>query len=257
MVIFESAIGVFGFMILFFFLAQVLKDNSIVDVAWGLGFILVALVTFFRFSAPNPRKILLTALIILWGSRLVIYILSRKKGEDFRYQAFREKWQRFFYLKSFFYIFMFQGLLLSIIAYPIMKVNGEPGLPLGIFDLLGLMIFCTGIFFETAADLQIAHFKKNPANKGKLMTRGLWKYSRHPNYFGEAVIWWGIFCFALPFRYGWTAIISPLLITFMLRFVSGVPLLEKKYENRADFQEYKKTTPVFFPFPRRLLNQKF
>ncbi|MCX6582149.1 MAG: DUF1295 domain-containing protein [Candidatus Aminicenantes bacterium] len=251
MVVIESVIWLFAFMILFFILAQILKDNSIVDVAWGMGFMLVALATFFRYSSPNPRKILLTTLIILWGFRLVIYILSRKKGEDYRYKAFREKWQRHFFIKSFFYIFIFQGILLLIIAYPIMKVNGSPALPLGIFDILGVVIFSMGFFFETAADYQMARFKKDPANKGKLMTRGLWQYSRHPNYFGEATIWWGIFCFALPFPYGWTTGIGPLLITSTLLFFSGVPMLEKKYENRADFREYKKTTSVFFPLPRR------
>lgn len=250
MVVIESAIWLFNFMFIFFIAAQILKDNSIVDVAWGLGFVLVALVTFFRFSNMNPRKFLLTSLIIIWGFRLIIYILSRKKGEDFRYKAFREKWKRFFYLKSFFYIFMFQGVLLLIIAYPIMKVNSGPALPLVFFDFLGVLVFIVGFFFESVSDFQVTHFKKDPTNKGKLLMEGLWKYSRHPNYFGEAVIWWGIFCFAIPFPYGWTTIISPLLITFMLRFVSGVPLLEKKYGNRPEFQEYKKITPVFFPLPR-------
>lgn len=251
MVVIESVIWLFAFMILFFILAQILKDNSIVDVAWGMGFMLVALTTFFRYSNPNPRKILPTTLIILWGFRLVIYILSRKKGEDYRYKAFREKWRRYFFIKSFFFIFIFQGMLLLIIAYPIMMVNGSPTLPLGIFDILGVVIFSVGFFFETTADYQMARFKKDPANKGKLMTRGLWQYSRHPNYFGEATTWWGIFCFALPFPYGWTTVISPLLITSTLLFFSGVPLLEKKYRDREDFREYKKTTPVFFPLPRR------
>jgi steroid 5-alpha reductase family enzyme len=107
-----------------------------------------------------------------------------------------------------------------------------------------------GFFFEVVSDYQMARFKRDAENKGKLMTRGLWRLSRHPNYFGEALLWWGIFCFALPLRYGWTAIISPLLITFLLLFFSGVPLLEKKYQGRPDFEEYKKKTPKFFPWKK-------
>lgn len=251
-VIVESALWVLAFMTFFFILAQVLKDNSIVDIAWGLGFVLAAGVTLWRFSPRGYGNILMTGLVGLWGLRLAIYIFlrNRGKGEDFRYKAFREKWGRAFPVKSFFYIFMFQGILMLIIALPIIMVNGGAAVRPGIFGPVGTAIFCVGFVFEVVSDFQLARFKRDPKNKGKLMTTGLWGLSRHPNYFGEAVVWWGIFCFALALPWGWVTVISPLLITSLLLFFSGVPLLEKKYKGRPDFEDYKKRTPVFFPFIR-------
>jgi steroid 5-alpha reductase family enzyme len=246
----ESIIGVMVLMLFFFILAQLLKDNSIVDIAWGLGYVLVAVLTFFRFSSDSYVNILLTFFVTLWGLRLAIYIFyrNRGKGEDFRYKAMRKKWGQFVLIKSFFYIFIFQGMLLLIIALPIMFVNGTSLLRLGIPHFIGITLFSIGFFFEVVSDWQLTQFKRLPENKGKLMTTGLWRLSRHPNYFGEALVWWGIFCFAVTLPMGWITIISPIFISYLLIFFSGVPLLEKKYAGGVDFEEYKKKTPIFFPF---------
>jgi steroid 5-alpha reductase family enzyme len=237
-------------MSLFFFLAQMLKDNSIVDIAWGLGFVLVAWFSFFYFPEIYFRKIIMICLVSLWGLRLAGYIMIRKrgKGEDFRYQAFRKKWNRFFHLKSYLYIFIFQGFLQMIIALPIIIVNSSSPTRIQIFDFLGLVLFGGGFLFEIIADYQKYRFKKKPENKEKLMVTGLWKYSRHPNYFGESVLWWGIFLLALPIKMGWVAICSPVLISLLLVYFSGIPLLEKKYSGRKDFLHYKSITPKFFPW---------
>lgn len=251
---FMVLILVLSFMSLFFLLAQMLKDNSIVDIAWGLGFVIVAWVTFFYFPVVYFRKLLMLGLISLWGLRLSGYIMFRKrgKGEDFRYQAFRKKWSRFFYLKSYLFIFFFQGFLLLIIALPIILINSSPPTPLQVFDILGVILFTAGFIFESIADLQKYQFKKNPENRDRLMVTGLWKYSRHPNYFGEAMLWWGIFLISLSVKMGWLAILSPILISILLVYFSGIPLLEKRYSSRQDFQQYKSRTSKFFPwFPKK------
>lgn len=242
------------FMSLFFLLAQMLKDNSIVDIAWGMGFVVVAWFSFFYFSGIYFRKIIMLVLISLWGLRLAGYIIIRKKGkgEDFRYQNFRNKWTRFFHLKSYLYIFIFQGFLLMTIALPIILVNASPATQVQIFDVLGVVLFIGGFLFEIIADYQKHSFKKNSENKDKLMVTGLWKYSRHPNYFGEAVLWLGIGIISLSGKMGWLGMLSPVLITFLLIFFSGIPLLEKKYLGRKDFQHYKSTTSKFIPwFPKK------
>jgi steroid 5-alpha reductase family enzyme len=252
--IFAVLFLVLCFMSLFFLLAQMLKDNSIVDIAWGLGFVVVAWVTFFYFPGVHIRKLLMLTLISIWGLRLAGYILIRKKGkgEDFRYQVFRKKWTRFFHLKSYLYIFMFQGFLQMVVALPIILVNSSSPIRIQIIDILGVTLFGGGFLFEIIADFQKYQFKKKPGNKDKLMVTGLWKYSRHPNYFGEAVLWWGIGIISLSVKMGWLGILSPVVITLLLLFFSGIPPLEKRYANREDFQRYKSITPKFFPwFPKK------
>jgi steroid 5-alpha reductase family enzyme len=237
-------------MALVFILAQAFKNNSIVDIAWGMGFIVVALCLFFMKPEIHPSKILVTLAILIWGCRLTWHIFQRNrgKGEDFRYVKFRKDWGKSFYIKSFFFIFMLQGLLMLIISMPAIVIFNSQARPLNALDIAGVLVFSAGFFFETVGDYQLSAFKKVPANKGRLMTGGLWQYTRHPNYFGEALMWWGIFLTALSSFHGWFAVISPVTITFLLVFVSGVPLLEKKYAGRPDFEEYKKKTPMFVPF---------
>ena len=237
-----------------FVIALIKKDNSIVDIAWGIGFILVALLTFFLEAGFTWRQVLMTGLICIWGMRLAFYIYARKrgKGEDFRYAQWRENWGRMFLLRSYFQIFMLQGILLLIISYPVILVNANVTNDFSLLDLAGAGIWLTGFFFETAGDYQLTKFKKDPRNKGKIMTRGLWRLTRHPNYFGEATLWWGIFLIAFPAENGWTAAVSPVLITFLLLRVSGVTMLEKKYVGNRDFMEYARRTNAFFPwFPKK------
>lgn len=250
----SAAAVIFVYMTGFYLLAQILKNNGLVDIAWGLGFVLTAVVLFLRNPLGDQPKWLVLALVTFWGFRLASHIFQRNIGkpEDFRYASMRKKWGKAAPLKSFFFIFMFQGVLMLIVSSPILVIFRSPARPLNTLDLIGALIFAGGLIFETVGDYQLAAHIRNPANKGVLMTRGLWSLTRHPNYFGEATLWWGIGIIAFSSASGWAGLIGPAAITFLLRFVSGVPLLEKKYAGRPDWEAYKKTTPIFFPrFPKK------
>lgn len=231
---------------LLFLLSIILKDNSIADVFWGLAFLQIAIHSFYLSKTTFVPQILFLTVIILWSSRISTYILSKKlkkKGEDRRYKIWRETW-KFFYSRSFFQVYVLQGVLAFIIATPILVMNSSPLKEMNNFFIIGLAIALCGLLYESIADLQLKGFVKHK-KKGEIMTRGLWKYSRHPNYFGESVFWFGI-CVATMFisPYVWA---SWILITFLLRFISGVPLAEQHYENNKAFIEYKKKTPPMIP----------
>jgi steroid 5-alpha reductase family enzyme len=246
-----AAIAVFVYMTALFIAAQVLKNNSIVDIAWGIGFIVVVAVLFIRSPVIYPAKALMMILILIWGLRLSVHIFLRNAGkpEDFRYAKMRKDLGKDFLVKSFFYVFMLQGLLMLVVSFSATALFSSPApRPLNFLDILGVLVFLAGFFFETVGDYQLAEHIRNPKNKGKLMTGGLWSLTRHPNYFGEATMWWGVSFIALSSANGWAALISPVVITYLLLFVSGVPLLEKKYAGRPDWEAYKKKTPVFFPW---------
>lgn len=251
-----SAICVFLYMSLIFMLAWIKKDNSIVDIAWAIGFILVAILTFLLRTGFVTRHVLVTALIFIWGTRLATHIAirNRGRGEDFRYAQWRKDWGKWFFIRSFFQIYMLQGFLLLIIAYPVMLINHSKETGIVFLDTLGLIIWLIGFFFEAVGDYQLSKFKRKAENKGKIMTQGLWRYTRHPNYFGETAMWWGIFLIALSVKNGWTAVVSPLLITFLLLRVSGVKMLEKKYVDHKKFEEYAKRTSAFFPWFSKKVN---
>lgn len=236
------------------FVASRLKGrNDIADVAWGLGFILAAAVSLVAGGQYAPRGLLVSLLVLAWGVRLALHIHTRNrgKGEDPRYRQWREEWGRWFVLRSFLQVFMLQGVLLVLVAVPVIFVNGAPPTPLGWLDSLGFFIWLTGFLFEAVGDRQLLHFIRNPENKGQLMTGGLWRYTRHPNYFGEVTLWWGIWLIALAVPGGWWTVIGPLAITVLILKVSGIPMLEKHYEGRPDFEEYKRRTSAFFPLPPR------
>ena len=248
-----AAITVFVYMVGLFVLAQILKNNSIVDIAWGFGFVIVVIVFLVRCPTLYPAKLLLTTLILVWGLRLSIHILLRNAGkpEDFRYARMRRDWGKNVLLKSFFLIFMLQGFLMLAVSFSATVLFSAPARPLNALDITGALVFLAGFFFETVGDAQLAAHIRNPENRGKLMTSGLWSLTRHPNYFGEATIWLGIALIALSSANGWAALISPVVITGLLLFVSGVPLLEKKYAGRPDWEAYKNRTSKFFPwFPK-------
>jgi steroid 5-alpha reductase family enzyme len=224
----------------------------------------------------NDRQVLITALTLLWGFRLAVFLFFRNYGkpEDFRYAQWRKEWGKWVIPRSFLQVFMLQGFFMLIIALPIILVqnnnfdilaaieteggttiysaepyaNIQSYFGLGITDYIGAAIFFIGLFFETVGDQQNYFFKKDPKNKGKVMKYGLWKYTRHPNYFGECLIWCGIALVALPVQYGYLAFISPAIITFLLLKVSGIPMLEKKYDDSPEYQEYKKQTSAFIPW---------
>lgn len=246
-----AAVAVFIYMSAVFGAALLAKDNSIVDIAWGPGFILVALLTLLIGRGSGPRQLLVTALVAIWGLRLAVHILRRKRGrgEDFRYAKWRRDWGRWFVPRSYFQVFMLQGVVLLLISYSIILINASPASRLGVLDALGAGVWAAGFFFEAVGDGQLERFKSRPENKGKIMTTGLWRFSRHPNYFGEAAMWWGIFLIALSVPSGWTAVVSPVVITLLLLRVSGVTLLEKKYAGNEEFAAYARRTSAFFPLP--------
>ncbi len=250
----QSVVVIFIYMVVLYLIAQMVKNNSIVDIGWGLGFVLVVLSTFILSDNHNPRSIASTVLVVLWGIRLFVHILKRNFGkpEDFRYAKWRQEWGRWLAVRAFFQIFMLQGFFMFIIAYPTVVNNDTSNWQFGVAEGLGILIWSIGFFFEAVGDAQLDSFKKKPENKGHIITSGLWRYTRHPNYFGEAVQWWGIFLLCFSSNCGWLGIASPLIITLLLRFVSGVPMLERKYQNNKEFLEYAKNTPAFFPwFPKQ------
>ncbi|MCX6306514.1 MAG: DUF1295 domain-containing protein [Bacteroidetes bacterium] len=245
----ETGLVICLYMTIIFILALARKDNSIVDVAWGAGFIIIAVYSIIQSGEVDIRKMIVSLLVLLWGLRLSFHIMVRNsgKGEDFRYKAWRDTW-KYFVIRSFFQIFMLQGVFMLIISMPIWFINSGIGPPLGPWDSIGLLVFGIGFLMEVIADYQLAEFKKNPVNRGKIITSGLWSVSRHPNYFGESLVWWGISFYALSFPNGWYTLIGPVVMTLLLRFVSGVPMLEKKYAGRPDWEEYKSRTAAFVPF---------
>lgn len=240
---------IFVYMSSVFLLALILKDNSIVDIFWGIGFILLTILSLWKSDSFDAKKIIVGMMILIWGLRLSIHIFLRNKGhgEDFRYANWRRTWKNFV-LRSFLQVFMLQGFFMLVIVWPVLHINHGSSVEFGMIDIFGILIFLTGFIFEVVGDFQMKAFKKDPANSGKIITTGLWKYTRHPNYFGEALLWWGIWLMAVPVIDGIYTILSPLVITWLLRYISGVPMLEKKYEGRADWEEYKARTPVFVPF---------
>lgn len=239
-------------MVLVWFMSVRLKDVSIVDIFWGLGFVLIAWRTCLLSDGYALRQFLMTALTTVWGVRLSWYLHGRKRGmgEDPRYTAMREGWGANFWWVSLFTVFTLQGLLLWVIALTL-QVGLSAPVPstITLFDRAGFVLWLIGFGFEAVADHQMAHFKKDPANRGKIMRSGLWGYSRHPNYFGEALMWWGIYLIAISVPGSFWTIVSPVLITFLLLKVSGVSLLEKAMlEKGPEYRDYMESTSGFFPW---------
>ncbi len=246
----QTALLIFIYMNLWFVLAIKTKNNSIVDIGWGMGFISVALFNLITTIELNMRQVLVTALIVLWGIRLSAYIFKRNKGkaEDFRYAKWRRQWGRHWLLRSYMQVFLLQGLFMFLISYPVVMLRGVQKAGFIWLDYIGVLVWVSGFIIESCADYQKDRFKKNPDNKGKVMREGLWNYSRHPNYFGESTMWWGIFLIASNTPNGIIAIFSPVIITFLLTNVSGIPLIEKHHKNNPDYQEYIRTTSAFIPW---------
>jgi steroid 5-alpha reductase family enzyme len=248
----HSAVLIFMYMSFLFAIATYKKNNSIADIGWGIGFILVTLYTLLTFSTFIQRQLLVSMLIIVWGTRLAMHIYLRNKGstEDARYKQWQAKWTKNFLVHSYVQVFLMQGVAMLCIALPIILINSVnlQNRELTFFDLLGFSVWFTGLLFEAVADYQLYIFLQDPINRGQIMMHGLWRYSRHPNYFGELLIWWGIFIIACNVPYGWTTIISPLTISYILLFVSGIPLAEKQLEGLKAFAEYEKNTSIFIPW---------
>jgi len=235
-----------------FIISLIKKRNDVADIAWGLGFVIIAWISFFISDNLNIRGLLVNVLVGIWGIRLAWHISQRNKGktEDYRYLAWRQEWGKWFYIRSYLQVYILQGFLLYIIVLPVIMINKKMGNGINLIDILGLLIWLTGFLFESIGDAQLAKFIKNPNNKGKLMKSGLWRYTRHPNYFGEVTQWWGLWLITLNIPgYYWLSVIGPITITILILKVSGIPMLEKKMEENPEFAEYKKMTSVFIPLP--------
>jgi steroid 5-alpha reductase family enzyme len=246
----------FVFVTLVWLLSLRLRDSSIVDIFWGLGFVALAWAAVAMADGPvSPRAWLMTGLVTVWGLRLSGHILRRNwgRGEDFRYRAWREQAGPSWWWRSYAKVFLLQGGIMWLVAAPLIAgVTHGPQPPPGWVDAFAVLIWAIGFGFETAGDWQLARFKSDPANAGRLMTSGVWRYTRHPNYFGDAAVWWGHFLLAVAAGAWWTAF-SPVLMTFLLVRVSGVAMLESAMRDRKPgYREYVATTSAFVPwFPRR------
>jgi len=238
-----------------FVVSLIIGRNDIADVLWGAYPAVVALYFWFVQETSFVQG-LVYSLVILWGVRLTLHIGSRngKKKEDPRYAQWREDWGKWFYLRSFAQVYVLQGVLSLLVMSPVLIVaHYGAGESLGLLAAMGTLIWTIGFIFESVGDYQLRQFIEDSANKGKIMTAGLWRYTRHPNYFGEVTMWWGIlviivstYGFTLPSTYG---IISPVVITILILGVSGIPMTERRYKGNEEFEKYKEKTNAFFPGP--------
>lgn len=272
-----TAIGITGLMTVMWLISIPLRNVSIVDIGWGLGFVLVAWLAEFAGASTShegaERSFVsgLTVLVTVWGLRLSLHLARRNigHGEDYRYREMRERRGRSFVWSSFFIVFALQGAVMWLVSLPIQAAASWPvEHPAGYWaeaganwHQLALLVWSTGFLCESLGDWQLARFKANPANKGRVMNRGLWRYTRHPNYFGDSVVWWGHWLIAMSVtdpRQTWWTIISPIVMNFLLVKVSGVALLEKSLRQRSpEYAAYIDTTSAFIPwFPRQHSEQK-
>lgn len=235
-----------------FIISVILKRNDIADIGWGIGICIVALVSYSEQLTPTITSKILLLLVSVWAVRLSvrIFLRNRKKQEDERYRAWREGWGSMFYVRSFFQVYLLQGALMILVGYSVIHANVYGSMEVNVpWLLVGIGVWIFGFLFEFISDYQLDAFFRKKQNKDRLMTQGLWKYSRHPNYFGEVVLWWGIWCVVLPLPFGFMAIISPLTITYLILKVSGIPMLEKHMSHYTEFQSYKERTSAFIPLP--------
>lgn len=242
-----------GVLTLLWLFSLAIKDSSIIDIYWGLGYVFI--VCFYAWHIGwdnmNTRNWVFLAIVALWGLRLTFYLGYRNigKGEDYRYVEMRNEAGKNWWWVSYLRVFVLQGVLLWIISavfVPSLLNNGNWGW----LEYLGLSLWGIGFFFEAVGDWQLMKFKGNPNNKGKVLNTGLWRYTRHPNYFGDACLWWGFFCFALSHPDGFTYIFSPLLMTFLLLKISGVAMLERSLtKTKPQYAEYIRKTSAFIPRP--------
>ncbi len=245
-------IAVFALFLGTFLVAKSKGKHDFLDIIWGISFVLLAVVSYLLGSKTSVAS-LASILVIVWGFRLTYHLVGRivSSAEDYRYRDYRKRYRgKNFDLYFFFRMYLVQYALSITIGFPVIYINLF-GVNWTWLTTVGLVVWLIGFFFEAVGDAQLRAFIAKPANAGKLMTVGLWRYTRHPNYFGEATQWWGIYLLAISNFGNYWLIFSPIVITLLLLFVSGVPLLEKKYEQRADWQAYKAKTSVFFPLPSK------
>ncbi|MFN0025072.1 MAG: DUF1295 domain-containing protein [Parvularculaceae bacterium] len=233
-----------------------IRNASIIDIAWGPACALGGVLTFVRADGASPRDLLLTLLVAIWAARLSLHLARRNlgHGEDYRYARMRERQpsDAAFARWSLVNVYALQGVIAWFVSWPVQLGQLGPDRALGALSIIGAVVFAIGIGFEAIGDAQLARFKANPANKGKLMTTGLWAWTRHPNYFGDAMVWTGLAVIALEGPYGWAALLSPAVMAFFLVNVSGKALLERAMEKKyQEYAAYKKSVSGFIPMPPR------
>lgn len=252
MLVIIAAICMFLFMSTIWLIAVKLDNYSIVDIIWGITFIITTTVVLVYTGLYNVVSLTIAALVLIWGLRLSIYLFSRNAGkpEDYRYQDMRKKWGNKVKQTAFVRVFMLQGTVSLLFSLGIFLGISQSDTILAMWPVyLGVIVWVVGFLFESIGDAQLRAFIQKPKNRGKVITTGLWKYTRHPNYFGEATQWFGISIIACAVPFGWISFISPLLLTFFLLKISGVPLLEKKNAKKPGYAEYAAKTSVFVPMP--------
>mmetsp|Transcript_26476 Transcript_26476/g.47529 ORF Transcript_26476/g.47529 Transcript_26476/m.47529 type:complete len:253 (+) Transcript_26476:1538-2296(+) len=234
-----------------FLIAQALGDNSIVDVAWGQLFLLELISAHYAAPNFNIRAVLATLIVALWSIRLSWHIYKRHAGEDYRYVYLRREWMKkgklFYYIASFGFVFVLQAVLSIVNNSSVLYIVLHSNTSLAQLDYIGLGVWLLGFYIESQSDYQLQEFRKLK-DRPAVMKTGLWSISRHPNYFGEAVQWWGLYILSCSVEGGWTTVVSALTITLLLRYVSGVPPLERKLMKKPEYQQYAKETSVFVPF---------
>jgi steroid 5-alpha reductase family enzyme len=252
----QAALIILVLVTLLWIWSVIIKNVSIVDIFWGFGFVVVNTFYVFMSGELNTRKILILTLVGIWGLRLAIYLAWRNigKGEDFRYKEFRRNYgpKRYWWF-SYFQTFLLQGVLIMIISLPLLGINSSTSSgDLNLLDFLGIIVWLIGFAFEAGGDFQLARFKRDFANKGKVLNTGFWKYTRHPNYFGDAVVWWAYAIFSIAAGSYWQ-IIGAVVMTLLIIKISGVALLEKTLNNtKPEYREYIRKTSSFFPwFPKK------
>ncbi len=241
--------------VLLWLVSLVRRDASIVDVFWGFGFVLVSWMTFVLSKPLCWRALILLLLVNVWGLRLSAYLAWRNWGkpEDYRYRAMRQRHGNKFPLVSLLTVFGLQGLLMWVISWPI-QVGIAQTASWNLAATAGVFLWIVGFLFESIGDIQLARFKSHASNRGQVMNHGLWRYTRHPNYFGDFLVWWGFYLIAVQSNSWWWTLVGPLLMSFLLIRVSGVRLLESALRTRvAGYEDYVRCTSAFFPLPPKKL----
>jgi len=253
---FQASLIILALVTLLWIWSIFIKNVSIVDIFWGFGFVVVNAFYVFISGELNARKILILTLVTIWGLRLTIHLAWRNigKGEDFRYQEFRRSYgpERYWWF-SFFQVFLLQGALIMIVSLPLLGISSSTSTgDLNALDYLGMLVWLVGFTFEAGGDYQLARFKSNISNKGKVLQTGFWKYTRHPNYFGDAAVWWAYAIFSVAAGSYWQ-IVGSIVMTVLIIKVSGVSLLERTLKDtKPQYKDYIQKTNSFFPwFPKK------
>ena len=232
----------------FWYILNTLKKNAgLIDIAWGLGFVVLAWIQYITY--PHSLALILVVMVSIWGLRLAYHIGKRNihQAEDFRYQQFRKDWGSSYWIRSIFQIYGLQGFLMMVISLAFMSGIFQAQLNSPLLIGVGVLMYSIGFLFEAIGDHQLKVYKEKPANKGKLIQHGLWSLSRHPNYFGDAMLWFGIAITSIGLGSSWIALVGALTIGILLRFVSGVPLLEERLKKYDGFEKYAQKVPIFIP----------